>query len=381
MSKIEALKNIPDVEFCTKSTEQINSEMIADYSAKYAELTGKVSELSEASPERLILGAAALQLSVLAQSINVAGQSNFLKYSSGNALDNLAALKGLTRKPPSSATVQVRFSISDARTSVVSIPGGTRVSTDKRQYFSTDEYCEISAGQLSVTVSATAITPGTSENGIPTGAITTIVDPIPYVAAVTNITVSAGGSDTESDDDLTLRTYLAPASYSVAGPAQAYKYWAKQFRSDVDDVEVTSPDAGTVSVVFSLEGGVEPSSEDISAMTAYLSADTIRPLTDNVVVSAPTQVDYSIALTYYISKSDSASATSIQCAVSDAVDAYKLWQAKIGRDINPSELIRRVMQAGARRVAITTPAYSVIEAGCIAKCTSITSTYGGLEDD
>lgn len=381
MSMIEELKNVPDVEFCTKTTEQIRDSLISDYSAKYAEITDTAAELSAASPFRLIMNAAALQLSVLAQAINAAGQSNFLKYACGEALDNLAALKGVTREPPGPATVQVKFSMGDARTSAVSIPGGTRVSDDQRRYFATDEYCEIPAGQLSVTVSATALEVGISGNGIPVGGIKTLVDPIPYISAVTNITVSVGGSDVESDDDLTLRAYLAPASYSVAGPAKAYEYWAKRFRTDVDDVEVTSPTAGTVSIVFALTGGALPGSSDLSAMAAHLSADTIRPLTDNVVVSAPAQDDYTIALAYYIRKSDSASAAAIQKAVNEAVEAYKLWQSRIGRDINPSELISRIMRAGARRVAVTAPAYTVVQAGHIAKCTAADVTYGGLEDD
>lgn len=381
MSQIEELKNIPDIDFCTKSTVQIRDEMIADYSEKYAELTGSMPDLAPASSERLILNAAALQLSVLAQRINAAGRSNFLKYAAGSALDNLAALKGVSRKSPTAATVVLKFSITDARSSAVSIPGGTRVCTEKRQYFSTNEYCEISAGQMSVAVTATASEPGTSGNGIPIGALTTIVDPIPYVSAVANTTVSSGGSDTESDDSLTLRTYLAPASYSVAGPVQAYKYWAKQFRADVDDVEVSSPSACNVSVVFSLSGGGIPTSADISAMSEYLSADTIRPLTDNVTVSAPEQDSYDITLTYYIRNTDSANATAIQSAVNAAIDAYKLWQAKIGRDINPSELISRIMQAGARRVAVTAPVYTQVSSGHIAKCSSTDVTYGGLEDD
>ena len=134
-------------------------------------------------------------------------------------------------------------------------------------------------------------------------------------------------------------------------------------------------------MIFSLSGGGIPTSEDLSAMSEYLSADTIRPLTDNVTVSAPVQDSYSITLTYYIRKSDSANASAIQAAVNEAVDAYQLWQSRIGRDINPSDLICRIMQAGARRVAVTAPVYTQVSDGHIAKCSSTEVTYGGLEDD
>lgn len=116
-------------------------------------------------------------------------------------------------------------------------------------------------------------------------------------------------------------------------------------------------------------------------MEAYLSADTIRPIADRVTVSAPQETTYSIDMTYYIAQEDSARAATIQQAVAEAVTGYTKWQRKIGRDINPSELIRRVMDAGARRVELTAPVYTVVDAVEIARLSTQSVTYGGLEED
>lgn len=108
----------------------------------------------------------------------------------------------------------------------------------------------------------------------------------------------------------------------------------------------------------------------------------IRPLTDLVTVSAPQPISYNTSLVYYISRSRAAEVPGIQAAVSAAVAAYQLWQrSKLGRDINPSELISRVMAAGALRVTVTEPVYKTMSATQVALAGTTAMTYGGLADD
>ena len=381
MSQIDELKNIPDISFTDgRSLDEIRSEMMNDFAANMQQITGEPPDIATAHPIRLLINAVSLHMYAFSQMINKIGKSNFLKYAEGAELDNLGALKKVERLPPSSASTTIRFSMSDARSAVTSIPSGTRVCTAQRVYFQTTEYVEIPAGQTFIDVPAIAVEAGESGNGYAIGAINTIVDPLPYVSAVTNTIESSGGTDIESDDNYTRRIYLAPASYSSAGPVQAYEYFVKQSRSDIIDQYVYSPSPNVVNILFMLEGGF-PSEEDIAALTDYLSVDTIRPITDNIVVSAPVKVDYSVDLTYYISKSDSIRAVSIQVAVEKAIVEYQDWQRKIGRNINPSELIHRIKAAGAHRVEITSPTYTIIDATQIAVCSSCTAIYGGLEDD
>ena len=82
-------------------------------------------------------------------------------------------------------------------------------------------------------------------DGYAPGTITTLVDLIPYIESVTNITTTAGGDDgepytTEGDDRLRERIRLAPASRSTAGPEQAYIYWAMTADSSIIDARAVS---------------------------------------------------------------------------------------------------------------------------------------------
>ena len=105
-------------------------------------------------------------------------------------------------------------------------------------------------------------------------------------------------------------------------------------------------------------------------------------MTDLVRVAAPQEVQYTINLTYYINRSDSAKAVTIQAEVAKAVDNYKAWQRAIGRDINPSQLVRMVMDAGAKRVMVTEPEYTPVDAIKVSALQGdAVINYGGLEDD
>lgn len=380
MSNIPELQNIPEVSFIDNLTlEEVQAQIAQDYVARYQALTGAGAELSETDPIRLVLSTFAQQIYQVMQYVDWAGKKNLLKYSFEGFLDNLAANKGIKRNPASYAVTTLQFSLQNMRASATGIPAGTRVSNNAGIYFMTSTYAEIPAGEMSVTVDAVAVDAGETPNGMPAGAISQMVDPVPYIYSVTNTTTSAGGADIEDDASLTERIYLYPASYSTAGSEAAYTYWAKTYRADVTDIKAYSPEAGKVTVLFMLDTGA-PNDTDIAGMAEHLSSKTIRPLTDQVTVQAPTPAAYNIALTYYIDSANTAQAATIQTKVTQAIAAYKAWQAVIGRDINPSELIRRIMDAGAKRVAVTSPVYEAVDSSSVATLGTESVTYGGLEE-
>lgn len=289
----------------------------------------------------------------------------------------------MTRNPAAAATTTLRFTLSAERDTATGIPQGTRVSTAGSIYFATDMYAEIPAGSTTVDVPATCTVAGTDGNGLAIGELATIVDPIPYVASVSNTTATEGGAEIESDADLAERVFLAPGAYSTAGPEDGYIYHAKAYSPAVGDVEATSDqEAGTVDIVFIMADGSTPGEEMIEGMEGYLQGKTIRPMTDLVRVAAPEEVQYTINLTYYINRSDSAKAVTIQAAVAQAMEDYKVWQRAIGRDINPSKLVAMVMEAGAKRVTMTAPTYTAVAATKVSALQGeAIVTYGGLEDD
>lgn len=382
MAYINEIAGLPDVSFIDDVTlDQIQEQMVKDYMDKYEELTGTAATLSRADPALLILYACSIQIFQTMLYVDRAGKQDLLKYSYGDYLDNLAALKGIAREPAKPAVVTMRFALAGIRPSTVAIPQGTRVSNGEL-YFETDEYVEISAGDTTVDVTATCQTSGVEANGILPGEINILVDPIAYVASVANTETTAGGTDIEGDDSLANRVYIAPSKYSVAGPEEAYRYWISAFNSSISDVYLSSPEAGRVLVEFILEGGELPNEAMIRSLADYLADENIRPLTDEVVVQLPATVSFSVDVEYWINKSDTSKAATIQAAVEQAVTDYITWQhEKIGRDINPSKLISLMEAAGAKRIVVNAPAYTVIPAASIGRSSGSTITYGGIEDD
>lgn len=382
--EMNAIKSLPDISFIdNKTIDQVRQEMVADYESFISEATGQTVSLERSSVHRMELYAAAAQIFQAMQYIDRQGKQSILKYSYSDFLDNLAAFKGVTRTPATAATTTVRFTLSAERDTATGIPQGTRVSTAGSIYFATDVYAEIPAGSTTVDVPATCTVAGTDGNGLAIGELTTIVDPIPYVASVSNTTATEGGAEIESDADLAERVSLAPGAYSTAGPEDGYIYHAKAYSPAVGDVVATSDqEAGTVDIVFIMADGSTPGEEMIEGMEGYMRSKDIRPMSDLVRIAAPEEVQYTINLTYYINRSDSAKAVTIQAAVAQAVEDYKTWQRAIGRDVNPSQLTHMVMEAGAKRVTVTAPAYTVVGKTKVSALQgAAVVTYGGLEDD
>ena len=374
--------NFPDISFIDDTTiEDVLTQMINDYQSKYKEITHKDVSLAKADPHRLIMYACAVQIYQAMQYADYAGKASFLKYARGEYLDNLVAIRGIQRQQAVPATTTLQFSISEPLASAVGIPAGTRATNGNDVFFATDDYVEIKAGETSVSVSATCTEEGSAGNNFAVGEFGTLVNSLPYVVAVTNTTQTFGGTDIEDDDSLKERAYEIQNSYSTAGPTGAYAYFVKEIDQSISDVVIRSDTPGVVNVIFVTDSGI-PDPALIQKVADVLEDRDIRPLTDKVEVSAPASHTYNVDLTYYISSNEKASVASIQENIAAAVNIYNAWQTgKIGRDINPSYLIQKIMEAGAKRTVITAPVFTALDNGTIAKTGNVTVKYGGLEDD
>ncbi|MDU6040052.1 MAG: baseplate J/gp47 family protein [Clostridium butyricum] len=379
---INLINNLPDVSFIDNRTlEDVKNEMINDFTDKYYRLTGKKITLSLADPNRLILYAASLQIYQIFQCVDKAGKMNLLKYATGDFLDYLGALKGILRSGMTAAKTTIRFSLSEIRNANIGIASGTRV-TNGSLYFETIDYAEVKAGNLYVDVEAICLTKGIIGNDYLPGEFNVLVDSVPYCESVKNIDKTHDGTDVETDESLKERIYLSPSGYSTAGPDDAYEYWIKTFNNNVSGIKVYSPEPGCVDIRCILKDGKLPNSEELEELNALINDKKIRPLTDNVTVNTPDIVNYDIELTYYINSSDSSKAIIIQEKVQAAIDKYVIWQqSKISRDINPSNLIAHIVQAGAKRVEITSPEITILKAAQIGILRNKNIVYGGLEDD
>ena len=380
---IKPLADYPDIDFIGGYTlEKLEAKMVAWYKEKYKEITKREPVMGRANEQRILLQTCAYYIFQGMKIAETNARMNTLKYAENGYLDNLGALKRVSRGEATAATVTLRFSLAAARTNATGIPAGTRVTAGDGVHFATQGYAEIPIGSTYIDVRAACLKAGTDGNLYGIGELNRMVDPIPFIDSVENVTAPEGGTDDESEEDYRESIYLAPESYSAAGSEGAYEYWVRKYSNSIIDVKVSSPEPRIVQVRCLLTGGTLPGEEFRSALQEYLSQDNIKMLTDVLEVTNPTEKEYNITVTYYINRSDSSRAETIQTEVAAAVDDYILWQkSKIGRDINPSELTRRMVNAGAKRVAITHPAFAAAGQYEVAVCGTRSVTYGGLEDD
>lgn len=367
----------PDISFVDSDASAILSEMIAGYEAE----TGRT--LYPADPVRVLLNYVAAVISQERAKINDSAKMNVPRFARGDYLDSLAEIfRGVERLEAVPAECMLIFSISSAQDTGVIIPAGTRATADGSITFSTVSDIVIPAGEVSGAVKAVCDIPGTVGNGYLAGQIKSCVDIFPYFSAVENLDTTGGGSDRESDSGLYERMRESVEGYSTAGPAGAYIYHAKSSSALIEDVTATSPSAGNVDIRVLLKGGKFPDQAVLDIVSAALNDEKIRPLTDHVTVSAPTEKAFSVALTYYVESGGELSLSAAASAVEGAVAAYIEWQtAKIGRDIDPSKLIQLVMNAGVKRVVVTSPVYTPVGATEAAKLGTKTVSAGGYEDE
>ena len=376
------LEKMPEISFIENLTiEELQSQMILDYQNRYKELTGETCVLEKADEERLILYACSLQLYQAMQYIDIQAKKSFLKYSSGAYLDHLAALRGLVREKEKRAKTTLRYFLETKQETIIQIPKGSRVSAGNF-YFYTTEYVEIKPPNIFVDVPAECSQKGEIGNGFLVGELNQMIDLIPHIKMVSNITQSDGGAEVESDERFAERIFISASEYSVAGPEDSYISLARKCNSNIEDIKVTSSQPYEVDIYFVMQNGELPTEEMIHTLREYLSDKTVRPMTDYIVISAPEVISYQIDLEYYINVSDKGRVVEIQKRINEQIQAFVLWQdTKIGRDINPSVLAQYLMFSGVKRLKIRAPEDQIVPVTSIAKCQEIHMVYGGIEDD
>lgn len=367
-----------DIQFVETDTQAITASNIAALQAA----AGRAFEPGD--PVRLVTLAFSYIQSVVAASANHAANQSFRDIADSASLDALGALLGVTRRAPEAARTTLRFSVGAAREEVVLVPRGTRATAaNSSLYFATIQDAEIPIGETTIDVIAESVTLGPSANGLMIGEMNTLVDSVQWVIGVTNLSASSDGSEAEDDASLRERMREAVTRFSTGGPEDAYITLAKDSRADVESVSINSPSPRVIDIYFTLTDGAIPATETIAEVLAYLSDQYRRPMSDVVQVHAPTPVEYTIHVTYYIATADEARATAIQAAVAQAVTDYIAWQrAAIGRDVNPSELITRICNAGALRVTVTGPVYADLDYSELAVIDGDpTVEFGGIVDE
>ncbi|AWM87373.1 baseplate J/gp47 family protein [Microvirga sp. 17 mud 1-3] len=186
----------------------------------------------------------------------------------------------------------------------------------------------------------------------------------------------------EDDASLRRRVQLSFEGFSTAGPEGAYIFHALGADPRVLDVGVYGPPEtpGVVQVaVLSREGDGTAPADLLAAVSTTLSAQDVRPLTDQVQVLAATIVPYAVeaTLTFYDGPDPLVAIAAAQAALDEYVDR----QHRMGRDVTLSGLYAALHQEGVQNVTLTQPAASVVIAWNEASyCTGTTIINGGTDE-
>lgn len=322
--------------------------------------------LYQGDERRIFLEMIAYLFNVYTAQFNDRINQRTLEGATGDDLDALVELRGIERIESINATTTLRFHAIEGHEREVVIPALSKATNDFEHYFLTDSECKIEVGKDYVDISATAFEGGMEYNDLAPGTINIMVDLIDGVISVENITTTSSGQERESDIDLRDRFRLASGACSVAGPTNAYRYFAKSADATVFDAKVISPEAGVVNIYPVCYETIIPSTDILNRVLSVCSADDVRPLTDKVQVLAPVVKEYSIEFTYYTSKGI---VLEIESQVQEAVNKYVAWQqGAIDRPINPDYLKKMLFQIDEiYKIDIVSPVYAELDNAIIAK--------------
>ncbi len=382
ISDLDSLPEINLLEDLGITLEFLQEEMVDDYQEKYEEITGKETLLYPGNPKRLMLNVIAGEIYQAYEYMSYIFKQNFIKYMEEDVLKNWGATLGFSGSNLKPAVCTLEFAINDVLDFDVHIPAGTVVTAGDDVYFSTDASCVIKAGEASVQVSATCTKEGSVGNKYMPGQLNIMTEPILNVSSVRNIDTSAGGRDDYTLEERRELTYMFPSTYSAAGPEDAYVFFTKNFSNDIISVNVITDDiTATVIIYIMLSEGRVPDADYCQKVLHYLKGLKRFPDTDKIIIRPPEVIYYELSAKYYIGTENRDTESMIMKSVMEAAQDFVSGNYEsIGCDINPDVFTGYARVAGAKRLEITSPAFTKINQNQIAICSGTSVTYCGLED-
>lgn len=365
-------------EFIPNDPTTLVNEFVAQIEAEL----GKT--LQPAQVERLLANAISYRESLIRAAINEAARLNLVRFSRGPILDYLGELVGVYRLPESRAEAKIRFTLVAGHGALV-IPSGIRVqTTDGQQVFITKESTSVASGDAFVDITCEALTAGAGANNYAVDTINQLLDPLAAVVSVTNTVASTGGAAAETDDAMKERIFIAPTQFSTAGSYGAYEFHARSANPIIVDVEVIGPESsnpiapppGTVKIFPLIEGAEVTPQLILDQVFAACDKRTVRPLTDTVLVIAPTVIEYELEVE--LTLLTTAIQTQAEQQVTAALEAFTLERkGKLGLDITEDQLTALCMIDGLGVYSVDFPSITgditVLE-NEVAVCTGITVT-------
>ena len=200
-------------------------------------------------------------------------------------LERHGAWWGVSRKPASKASGQVRFSGVNG----TAVPAGLTLRRADDVRFVTISSGVISGGLATVAVEAEAA--GAAGNSA-AGTVMALASPVSSLGATVQVAAGGigGGADVETDTRLLARLRSRVQTKSVGGSKDDFYNWTMEVGGVTRAwVYPNRLGPGTVGVTFLMDdnpAGPIPSAEDVALVQAYLDADHRRPVCCQVTVFA-----------------------------------------------------------------------------------------------
>lgn len=201
------------------------------------------------------------------------------------------------------------------------------------------------------------------------------------LVAADNTTIPPTAAVYETDDNFRRRIQLSFEGFTTAGSEGGYVFNALSASGDVKDVSVSSASPGEVDIfVLSNIGNGAASSDLLVAVETALNADSVRPLTDNVIVSSASIINYSITAQLVLYPGPDSSV--VLEAAQSAINLFTVNIARLGYDVALSAIYAALQQPGVQQVNLSAPSANIsIAANQASYCTGITLTVSTLTND
>ncbi|WP_420010995.1 baseplate J/gp47 family protein [Tateyamaria sp.] len=290
--------------------------------------------LSPSQSEMYLLETAAYMFAIRANEDQLGFENCFVAWAQEKFLEARGIGRNTERLQPSRATTTVRFATEAPALTRIRIPAGTRVSDPAGQaQFLTQSVAYIEVDGSEINVAAEATQPGSFANGFPAASLTSIVDPVPGIAKVTNLTETGNGADIEALSRYRARVALAFERIGDGLSKERYLTDVLGWNARCIAVEITRPQPGHVNIYPLMDTGA-PNAEELASLLSIFDESNIHQ-GDFIQTFAPEAYEFSFTLALTLSNPDAEEPA--RAAVQAVLDT---WTQSLGGYIAPSELIR-----------------------------------------
>lgn len=327
-----------ELHYLTYDPDEIWDQMIANYVSAGGDI------LYPGDEKEMLLRSVQADIVQVFAGVDNALRMATLRYATGQYLDEIGELRNCYRIAASAATATVTITTNaTGRTGL--LEAGTAMTCDGEVFYLLIDDFTLTGYQQTATVEVICDREGSEGNALTAGSEMSLAITNDGVNSIVVASDASGGNEEEDDDTYRERIREFGLASITTGPYQQYESVAEAVSSEIADAKALNLGNGNVGIylIFSTDTG---KAAIMQAVLDAVSADNVRPLTDNVSVSEATDIPYTLNVQY---ECDNSSA--VLAAIGEAVSDYQEWQDNvIGQAFNPDRLMAALYQAGCTRV-------------------------------